>query len=299
MALKAKKPVLKDARFKAVVYANRGVGKTHFCCNFPNSYFIDTEGLDAHPHFVEMLINNGSDIARINELSDIIAEIKQLLFTKHDYKTVIVDSISFPFHLLANMEAERLAKKGKGDTEGTEFGANMAKVKRQVFELGMLLSRLDMNVLVTAHEKTKYEKGEEIGKVSDVSDKLEYALGSVIHLRRAGKVVRAYIEKSRYKKELPTGEYIDNFEDGYDLLCERFGKEVFEKPSKPEDIATDEQMEEVKHLIQVLNVPEDWLNKRVASYRAPSLSQLNFTDMDNLIALLKKRLDKKSKGDDE
>lgn len=297
MALKAKKPVVQDARFKAVVYANRGVGKTHFCCSFPDSYFVDSEGLSAHPHFVEMLVNNGSDLARINELSEIIAEVKTLLSTKHNYKTLIIDSISFPFHLLANMEAERLSKKGKGDTEGTEFGANMAKAKRQVFELGMLLSRLDLNVLVTAHEKTKYQNGEEIGKVSDVSDKLEYALGSVIHLRRQGKFVKAFIEKSRYTA-LPTGEMLD-FSEGYDLLCERLGKQIFEKESIPEMLATPEQIDEVSLLIQNLSVPEDWLNKKLASYRASKVNQLNTDDMAALITLLKSRLDKKPKGEEE
>lgn len=297
MALKAKAPIVKDARFKAVVYANRGVGKTHFCCSFPDSYFIDTEGLESHPHFVEMLVNNGSDLARINELSEIIAEVKTLLSTKHNYKTLVIDSISFPFHLLANMEAERLSKKGKGDTEGTEFGANMAKAKRQVFELGMLLSRLDMNVLVTAHEKTKYQNGEEIGKVSDVSEKMEYALGSVLHLRRQGKNVKVFVEKSRYTA-LPTAEMLD-FNQGYELMCDRLGKQIFEKESAPEALATPEQIDEVGMLIHNLNVPEDWLNKKLASYRASKVNQLNTDDMAALITLLKNRLDKKPKGEDE
>ena len=245
-----------------------------------------------------MLVNKGSDLARINELSEIIAEVKTLLSTKHNYKTLIIDSISFPFHLLTNMEAERLAKKGKGDSEGTEFGANMAKAKRQIFELGMLLSRLDMNVLVTAHEKTKYEKGEEVGKVSDVSEKMEYALGSVLHLRRQGKNVKVYVEKSRYT-QLPTAEMLD-FNEGYELLCERFGKEVFEKECLPEVLATAAQIDEVSTLITNLNVPDDWLNKKLASFRASKLSQLNTEDMSALIDLLKDRLLKKSKsGEDE
>lgn len=291
MALRAKKPVVKEERFKAVIYANRGVGKTHFCCSFPNTYFIDTEGLEAHPHFVEMLINNGSDIARINELSDIIAEVKTLLSTKHDYKTLVIDSITFPFHLLANMEAERLAKKSKDGSEGTEFGANMAKAKRQVFELGMLLSRLDMNVLVTSHEKVKYEKGVEIGKAADVNEKIEYALGSVINLRRQGKKVMAFIDKSRYKK-LPNGDAIA-FDEGYTMLRDLIGIEVFEKVSQNEALATAEQLDEVRTLIANLNVPEEWLNKRIASCRAAYLEQLTEKDMQDLINLMLERIKKK------
>jgi hypothetical protein len=291
MALRAKKPVIKEERFKSVVYANRGVGKTHFCCSFPNTYFIDTEGLEAHPHFVEMLIKNSSDIARINELSDIIAEVKTLLSTKHEYKTLVIDSISFPFHLLANMEAERLAKKSKDGSEGTEFGANMAKAKRQTFELGMLLSRLDMNVLVTAHEKVKYEKGVEIGKSADANEKIEYALGSVINLRRQGKKVRAFIDKSRYT-QLPTGESLE-FDEGYEMLKGLLGNTVFEKVSQNEALATQEQIEEARALIANLNVPEEWLNKRIASCRAAYLEQLTEKDMQDLINLMLDRIKKK------
>lgn len=293
MGLRAKKPVVKDARFKAVVFANRGVGKTHFCCSFPNTYFIDTEGLQDHPHFVEMLVKNGSDLARINDLSDIIAEVKTLLSTKHNYKTLVIDSISFPFHLLANMEAERLAKKSRDDSEGTEYGANLAKPKRQVFELGMMLSRLDMNVICTAHEKTKYEKNQEIGKAADVNEKLEYALGSVIHLRRVANKVKALVDKSRYVN-LPTGQMID-FENGYDVLCERLGRETFEKASVFVTLATPDQLLEAKNLINALNVPEEWLNKKVASYSAASLEQVSEADMAQLIKLMLERL--KSKGE--
>lgn len=296
MALKAKKPILKEARFQAVVYANRGVGKTHFCCSFPNSYYIDTEGLEKHPHFVEMLINNGSDVARINELGEIITEVKTLLSTKHDYRTLIIDSITFPFHLLASMEADRLAKKSKDGSEGTEFGANLAKAKRQTFELGMLLSRLDMNVIVTAHEKVKYEKGIEVGKISDVNEKMEYALGSVLNLRRQGEKIKAMVDKSRYTG-LPTNKFID-FDNGYEMLCTMLGRDLFEKEATPETLATKDQLLELKRLVDILNVPEDWLNKRIASCRASNIDQLSEKDMQDLLDLMIERVTKKEKSNE-
>ena len=296
MAIKAKKPILKEARFQAVVYANRGVGKTHFCCSFPNSYYIDTEGLEKHPHFVEMLINNGSDVARINELGEIITEVKTLLSTKHDYRTLIIDSITFPFHLLASMEADRLAKKSKDGSEGTEFGANLAKAKRQTFELGMLLSRLDMNVIVTAHEKVKYEKGIEVGKISDVNEKMEYALGSVLNLRRQGEKIKAMVDKSRYTG-LPTNKFID-FDNGYEMLCTMLGRDLFEKEATPETLATKDQLLELKRLVDILNVPEDWLNKRIASCRASNIDQLSEKDMQDLLDLMIERVTKKEKSNE-
>lgn len=278
MALRAKKPVVQEARFQAVVYANRGVGKTHFCCSFPNSYYIDTEGLENFPHFVKMLKDNGSDLVRLNDISEIVKEVKELMSTKHSYKTIIIDSITFPVHFLANMEAERLAKGGK---EGTEFGANLAKTKRLTFELGMLLTRADMNCIITAHEKTKYEKNVEIGKTSDVNEKLEYSLGTVINLRRMGDKVKAYIEKSRYP-ELKTFEMIE-FDNGYDALCNRLGKKLFEREVKPEDLATPEQIIEFNRLIEVLSVPEEIVQKYIINARATTKEQMNREIMQKTI----------------
>ncbi len=282
MGLRAKKPVVQEARFQAVVYANRGVGKTHFCCSFPNSYYIDTEGINKFPHFIEMLKKNNSDLVTLNDISEIVKEVKELISTKHDYKTIIIDSITFPFHLLANMEAERLAKYAKApDDDGTGFGKNLAKAKRLTFELGMLLTRADMNCIITAHEKTKYEKNVEIGKTSDVNEKLEYSLGTVINLRRMGEKVKAYIEKSRYP-ELKTHEFID-FDNGYETLCDRLGKKLFEREVKPEDLATAEQIAEFNRLIEVLNVPEEIVQKYIINARATTVDQMNKEIMQKTI----------------
>ena len=278
MALKAKKPVIQEARFQALVYANRGVGKTHLCCSFPNSYYIDTEGLSKFPHFVKMLHDNGSEIVRLNDLSDIIKEVKELMSTKHQFKTIIIDSITFPVHLLANMEAERLSKNGE---DGTAFGRNLAETKRRTFELGMLLTRADLNCIITAHEKVKYEKNVEIGKTSDVNDKLEYALGTIINIVKIGDKVKARIEKSRYP-ELKAGEFIE-FENGYETLCARLGRNIFERDVVPEQLATIEQIEEFKRLIKVLNIPDEIIQKCIIKGQATEMEQMTHEHMEKTI----------------
>lgn len=281
MALRAKKPVLQESRFQALIYSNRGIGKTHLCCSFPNTYYIDTEGVEKYRHFIKMLDKNGSLVVRLNDIAEIIKDVKDLMSTKHEFKTLVIDSITFPFHLLAIMEAERLEKKSKGDDDGTGFGKNLAKAKRQVFELGMLLSRLDMNVIVTAHEKTKYEKNQEVGKMSDVNDKLEYSLGTVINLRRMGDKVKAFVEKSRYP-ELKFSETID-FDNGYETLCERLGKNLFEREVNVEELATAEQIAEFDRLVEVLNVPDEVVQKYIMNARATTKEQMNREIMQKTI----------------
>lgn len=272
MALKAVKPKVNKPRFKALVYANTGVGKTHFCCSFPSVYYIDSENLTDYPHLVDMIIQNDGVHVLLRELTDIIKEVKELLSVKHSYKTLVIDSLSFPCGLLANLEAERLAAKSAG-SEGTEFGANLAKAKRLTLHLGILLSRLDMNVVVSAHEKTRYVNGAEVGKTYDINEKMAYSLGTVLHLRQQGNSKKAFVEKSRYP-QMRLGDLID-FTDGYESIVKIFGEEIFKDESKSEMLATQDQIIEVKRLIQLLSVPDETVQKILIKGQSQSWDEMN------------------------
>lgn len=198
--LRAKKPeAVKNIRFKAVLYADKGAGKTHFCCSIPHSYYIDTEKLQDYDKFVDMIISNQGDIVYLTELQEIITEVKTLMSVKHHYKTLIIDSITFPAMWLAQMEAERIIKNSKNPELSLSFSPQLQKVKRLTNTLAMMLMRLDMNVILCAHEKQKYQKGEQIGVEAEVSEKMAYALGTVLNLRLIAGKRKLYVDKSRYK----------------------------------------------------------------------------------------------------
>jgi hypothetical protein len=272
MALRAKKPEVKDARLKTLLYANTGAGKTHFCCSLPETYFIDTEGLEHYPHLVKMLIDNGGDIIYLTDINEVIREVKELLSIKHNFKTLVIDSISFPYAWLTQSEAERLVKKSP-NTEGTEFGANLAKAKRLIFQLGILLSRLDMNVIVTAHEKSKFIDNKDVGKTFDVNEKLAYSLGAVWNMRLQGKSRKLFVEKSRYS-ELKTGDLID-FEEGYPAIKKLFGENIFLREAKIENLATKEQIKELSRLIELLRIPDDKIETLLKNAKATSMEEIN------------------------
>jgi hypothetical protein len=271
MALRAKKPEIKDARLKALLYADKGTGKTHFCCSIPDTYYIDTEGLEDYPHLTTMLRENGGEIVEMNDLTDIIREVQELLSTKHNFKTLIIDSISFPYAWLAQIEAERL-QKASPKTEGTEYGANLAKAKRLTFQLGILLSRLDMNVIVVAHEKAKFIDNKDAGKTFDISDKLAYSLGAVWNLKLLGTQRKLFVEKSRYS-ELKTGEFID-FDQGYETIKSLYGENIFVREVKTEKLATPEQIKELTRLIDLLKVNEETVGKLLTNAKAATMEQM-------------------------
>jgi len=245
MALRAKKPEVKEARLKALMYANTGAGKTHFCCSIPDTYYIDTEGLEDYPHLVNMLKSNGGELVYLNELSEIIKEVQALLGTKHKFKTLIIDSISFPY----------------------------AKAKRLTFQLGILLSRLDMNVIVIAHEKSKFVDNKDAGKTFDITDKLAYSLGAVLNLRLQGEFRKLFIEKSRYS-QLKTGKSLD-FDEGYSIIKELFGEGIFVREVKPEPFATKEQIAELNRLIALMKVSDETVAKLLTNAKATTMEEMS------------------------
>lgn len=271
MALRAIKPQLENNRFRCLMYGDPGAGKSHFCCSLPKVYYIDTEELVKYKKYVNMLNDNGSVVVQLNELDEIIKEVSALLNENHDYSTVIIDSISNVYTQACDSEAERLAKQSRGmDSEGTEFGKNTTKPKRQIMRLGNLLSRLDMNVIVTCHAKVDYSGGKESGVKEDVYDKLKYILGSSMHVMCQGNKRRARMVKSRYD-ELPQNELFDL---SYAYFSDKFGKEVFIKDAKPCELITDNQLKELKELFIKLRISDETINKVIAKAKATTLKDL-------------------------
>lgn len=285
MALRAKKPEAQPNRFRAVIFGAPSAGKSHFVTNLPDVYYIDTENLQKYKKFREMLDKNGGHIVSLNDMNDIINEVKELLSTKHNYKTLVIDSISVPCGHLANLEVERLVRASTRAIEGTEFGSNVAKPKRLTYHLGMLLARLDMNVIITAHEKSKYEGDKEVGKMPDVSDKLAYLLGTTIHIQNAGGKRIGRVIKSRYT-ELQDGETI-NLDNGYETLKSRFGEEVFLRESVLEKLSTKEQLLEISRLSSLRRIPEETQQKWLTKFSANSFQEISEINAQKIITHLK------------
>lgn len=285
--LRAKTPEVKESRFKALLFANCGAGKTHFCCSLPYTYYIDTEKLEDYKKFVEMIKANKGHLVYLTELNEIINEVTALLATKHSYKTLIIDSLSFPFAWLCQTEAERLA--AKSNNEGTEYAANTSKAKRLIFKLGILLSRLDMNVVVISHEKTEFADGKDIGKIFDINDKMAYSLGTVLNLKLLGDKRKLFVRKSRYS-ELPNNALID-FDDGYQEIKNRLGENIFTRESKNEELITPDQIKQLNRLIEVLKIPEETVNKALAAVQASEIQDMSRENAEKYINHLKSKVE--------
>lgn len=262
--LKAVKPKeAKQPKPKILIYGKPGVGKTWATLDFPSVYFIDSEGGASLPHYTDKLMQSGGVYLGQDQgaldFETIIQQVKALTTEKHEYKTLIIDSISKVFNTYISDEIERL-----GDKD--QYGASKKKPVAAMRKLIGWLSRLDMNVILVSHEKVEWgenARGErvEIGSTFDCWDKLEYELDLCLHIIKSGKNRNAFIRKSRLD-QFEEGEY---FPWGYKEFSKKYGKDVIERKAEVVDLATNEQLKELKKIFEEKEIPtgleEKWFKK--------------------------------------
>ncbi len=260
MALRAKKPEAVEKRLKALFYGAAGVGKTTAAIQFPSPYLIDTEKGAENDQYVKLLQNAGGAVFQTSDFEELLKEVKSLLTERHDYKTLVIDPLTTLYHdLLDKAAKERISDK---DPDGTAFGGHYGVANKKMKQLLNLLLRLDMNVIITSHAKNEYGTNLAVlGQTYDCYKKLDYLFDLVFEIQKRGKERVALIKKTRVEG-FPEG---DVFPFSYDEIAKRYGREILEKAAEAEELATPEQLVEVKRLIDLLKVPEEttekWLKK--------------------------------------
>jgi len=275
MALRGKKPDKVEKRLKALFYGMAGVGKTTAAIQFPKPYLIDTEKGAENDQYVEILKAKEGAIFSTTDFFELIEEVKSLLTTKHDYKTLIID----PLTVLYNTLLEQAEKK-----VGSEFGRHYGEANKSVKHLLNLLLRLDMNVIITSHSKNEYGQGMIVlGQTFDCYKKLDYLFDIVFEIQKRGKERVGVVKKTRIEK-FGDGE---TFPFSYDEIAKRYGKDVLEKSASIELLSTKEEVIEVKRLIDLLKIPEENYNKWLNKASAESFDEMKSEDIQKCINHLK------------
>lgn len=239
---------------KILIYGKAGVGKTFTSLDFPSVYFIDTEGGATQNHYTDKLKASGGSYMGIEQgamdFETVIEQIQALATENHNFKTVVIDSVSKLFNTAISEEMERL-----GDKD--QFGASKKKPVAYMKRLINWLSRLDMTVILISHEKSEWglnsnKERVEIGSTFDCWDKLEYELDLCLNIIKLGGSRKARVRKSRFK----------GFEDGssfdwsYKSFADLYGKDVIEKKAEAIVLATPGQLNKIKILFDTVKMPE-------------------------------------------
>jgi GTPase SAR1 family protein len=285
--LRAKEPTLIKKRLKAFIYGREKVGKTTCCIQFPKSYVIDTENGAIHSQYIELLKKSGSVILQTGSFDEVMAEVKALKHEKHDFKTIIIDSLTLLYANLVSHYQPLVDNK---------FAGHYQKANQDFSRLMSALLELDMNVLLTAHAKTLYDVGKTSGKVTmetcgdtyDCYKKTPYLFDLILEIRNIAGDRRAFVKGSRLQ-EFKEGE---NFEFSYKNFCEKYDIETLERETVPVELASLENRELLKDLINVFHVPKETYNKWLDKCNASKFAEMPQTAILKCIKHLESQLPK-------
>ena len=272
---------------KVLVFGKPGVGKTWTSLDFPSVYYIDTEGGADMAHYTDKLKKSGGAYFGVDQGSlsfdSVLEQVEALATEKHQYKTLVIDSISKVFAMEIANEADRL-----GDKDA--FGASKKPAIQYMRRLVSWLTRMDMNVILVAHEKDLYGLDEKkqrnvVGVTYDAWDKLEYELHLCLNIFKMAGQHKARVTKSR----LLGFKDADVFEWSYDAFAERYGRQVLEGVVKQVVVATPEQLATLDDLLERVKLPDGQVEKWFKAANCESFEEM---DSDKVAAIIKMINDK-------
>ena len=271
---------------KILIYGKPGVGKTWTALDFPSVYYIDTEGGADLGHYTDKLTASGGVYMGPEhgalDFPTVLEQVQALATEKHEYRTLVIDSISKLFNVAISDEARRLGDKNA-------FGADKRPAIQYMRALVSWLTRMDMSVILIAHEKQEWGKNprtgerEEIGQTFDCWDKLEYELHLCLNIFKAG----GYPSKARVRKSRLTGfPDADVFPWTYRDFAARYGKDVIEKKTQQIVLATPEQLAEITRLLGIIKLPDGTEQKWLTAAGVETWAEMETTRAGKALAYL-------------
>jgi hypothetical protein len=265
--LKARAPEApKTGKIKGVICGGPKAGKTWFALSFPKPFYFDTEGGARLGRYQERLAKSGGGYMGPKdgtlEFETLIEQIDALSSERHEYKTLVIDSITKIYQTRIAKDEEALGSKAV-------FGAQKKPAVAMMRRLVARLDRLDMNVWFVAQQVPEWGlldgKREQVGKAADVWEKLVYELDLTLEVQYHNPKLRTATTTGTRLAGFPMGDRFDlwnGVEDvGYKNFADRYGKDFIEAPVTPITLATPEQVAEIKRLLEVIKVPDAELEK--------------------------------------
>lgn len=274
VALKAKDPKKAEPKKpKILIFGKPGVGKTWGALDFPACYFIDCEGGAALDHYTDKLVKAGGVYMGpedgANDMNVVVDQVRALATTKHNYKTLVIDSLSKLFNTRIAEKVE-VMEQANTDMDKT-FGREKKPAINALRQMVTWFDKLDMNVVFVCHEKDVWSDGKVIGQTFDAWEKLEYELHLCLRIVKQGTTRKAIVSKNRLK-QFKDGE---SFPWSYEEFASRYGKSVMETSHVAIEPAAPAQAELVAKLADAVKLSQD---DRVAWFEKAGVS--SWAEMD-------------------
>jgi len=286
VALRAKKPEAVEKRLKLFMFGPAGSGKTTAAIQMPQSYIIDCER--GAENYDKLITDSGSVVFQTTDIQEVIAEVKALLTTKHDYRTLVIDPITTIYNDLLDKSELKV---------GSDFGRHYGAANKEMKRLANLIMSLDMNVVVTAHAKKEYGQNlAVIGQTFEGWKQLDYIFDLVISLDKKGKKRFAKVSKTRLSDAFPDE---DVFEWSYPAVKERYDRlypGVLDREAGVVPFATPEQVKELNYLLDLVKLPEGTVDKWMSKAGVDKFEEMPGAVIQKCIAHVQEKLPSATKG---
>jgi hypothetical protein len=100
-----------------------------------------------------------------------------------------------------------------------------------------------------------------LGHTFDGWKQLDYWFDLVIELKKSGKGKGVKRFGSVVKTRLESFPDGDEFEWSYKAIAERYGAETMERTATAVQLASDDQVAEIRNLLDTVKVPDGWVDK--------------------------------------
>jgi len=270
-------------RLKLFLWGDSGVGKTTLALRFPKPVVIDMEG------GTELYGDDFDfDVIRATDPDKVMEAVDWLATHEHGFKTLVMDPVTIYWDALQKKWSDIFLRRNKG-SKGYKYEfydlqpKDWLTVKAELKEFVRKLIALNMTVIVTAREKTKYKDGsfmQAIGETFDGEKSLPYMFDTVLRLFTDDKGGHwAQMLKDRSNR-LPKEPFEADFKVLVPLLTGGEGETPKPMP------ASGEQKETIRGLLKELKVSEEQTVKRLAAYGAKSLDELTAEKAEVIIGKL-------------
>ncbi len=297
MGLRAVKPEAKEKRLKMFVYGAAGIGKTTAAIMFPKSYIIDTErGTD---HYAETISKSESAVFQSSVFDEVSKEVKELLTTKHEYRTLVIDPVTTIYNSVQEKWTRVFEKHAKTEKEAEvqDFGMRFwGRVKSDFKALQRMLVSLDMNIIITAHQKDQYGTGmTKIGVTFDSMKGEDYLYDLVFRLDiENGKRMATTIKE---RAEIGKAKFPPRFEWSYENFKKFYGSEIIERQATPLLLATQNQVDRMKQLLEVVKIDPKEIDAWFDKANVDSWDEMPAETIAKCIAHVEKKLPVDVKGE--
>lgn len=292
MPLKAQKPEAIQKRLKLFMYGPAGIGKTTAAIQFPNAVIIDMER--GAQNYTKTIAKSKSVILDTTSPDEVKAELKALLTEKHPYTTLIMDPITSLYNGVQekwNRIFEKHATSEK-QAELQDFGMRYwGRVKSEYKSIQRLLMALDMNVIITSHQKDIYGAGmQKMGVGPDSMKGDAYFFDYVFQLDLIGGKRMARTIKER--AEIGENKFPETFEWSYPNFEKFYGGEVLKKAATPVVMASPEQVAEIQHLLEVVKIEPEEVSKWFTKADVDSFDEMTSDTIQKCITFVSKKISK-------